>query len=284
MEFELKKIKEIAAVVKKKTAVPAYTFTICPDKTPCIFDSKFGGLPYWDKSKTYPSDANGNPMILLAQINFDQIHPDAPLPGHGMLQFFIGTNAFFGLDYKRRNVQDTFRVVYHETLDTSISRKDIEKMNLLDSTKEEWKNFTPVNGEWAVKCEKQTSSMDVYHKHFDQVFWSVAKEFCSAEEEEYLRNVELEDDEVWEMLEEEINDSSGGHQMLGYPAFVQDDPRTPRNIYNKYDTLLFQMDSDFGPQYEYVLWGDSGIGNFFINHEALERKDFSDVFYDWDCC
>lgn len=52
MELTLQQIKEIADVLKEKTAVEAYSLTICPDKTPDLSDSKFGGLPYWDKSKT----------------------------------------------------------------------------------------------------------------------------------------------------------------------------------------------------------------------------------------
>ena len=37
-----------------------------------IFDSKFGGMPYWNIDKEYPADENGNKLMLLAQINFDK--------------------------------------------------------------------------------------------------------------------------------------------------------------------------------------------------------------------
>ncbi len=288
MELTMEKVKEIAAAIKKKTAVDAYSFTICPDKKPDILDSKFGGLPYWDKSKEYPVDSNGSPLILLAQINFDKIHPDAPLPEQGMLQFFIGGDDVFGLDFDHPNVQDTFRVVYHETIDPSVSRADMEKLNLPDSAKKEWGDSTPVYGEWAVTCEKQTSSMNIIDKCFEQMFFSVVKELYGWEVGEASLYDEL-DDEIIDALEEELNenndkpDSNGGHWMLGYPCFTQEDPRLYEERYAKYDTLLFQMDSD-GSECDYVLWGDVGVGNFFINHEALERKDFSDILYNWDCC
>ena len=45
-----------------------------------------------------------------------------------------------------------------------------------------------------------------------------------------------------------------------------------------YDTLLLQIDSD-----DYILWGDCGIGNFFIPKKSLIEKDFSNVLYNWDC-
>lgn len=32
-----------------------------------------------------------------------------------------------------------------------------------------------------------------------------------------------------------------------------------------------------------VLWGDCGVGNFFIRREDLLRRDFSRVLYIWDC-
>ena len=33
-----------------------------------------------------------------------------------------------------------------------------------------------------------------------------------------------------------------------------------------------------------IMWGDVGICNFFISPEALKRRDFSRVLYNWDCC
>ena len=44
------------------------------------------------------------------------------------------------------------------------------------------------------------------------------------------------------------------------------------------EILLFQLDSQ-----DHILWGDSGVGNFFISKEDLKNKDFSHVRYYWDC-
>ena len=52
-----------------------------------------------------------------------------------------------------------------------------------------------------------------------------------------------------------------------------------KKLQNPYDFLLFQLDSDS----DKVLWGDVGIGNFFINTEKLKNLDFTDVLYNWDC-
>ena len=69
--------------------------------------------------------------------------------------------------------------------------------------------------------------------------------------------------------------------MLGHPYFTQYDPRDPGG---PYDTLLLQIDTDGEGRDDYVMWGDAGVGNFFINRGKLEQLDFSDVMYTWDCC
>lgn len=70
-----------------------------------------------------------------------------------------------------------------------------------------------------------------------------------------------------------------GSKLLGYPCFTQYDPREYEENKRKYDRLLLQLDSD-----EHICWGDIGIANFFINEQKLAEGDFSDVFYNWDCC
>ena len=83
--------------------------------------------------------------------------------------------------------------------------------------------------------------------------------------------------------------SCDGHKLLGKPYFTQNDPRPYVKGYQRYDTLLFQIDSDGGyhkdDKYHYeIIWGDCGVANFFINQKDLENCDFSKVLYNWDCC
>jgi uncharacterized protein YwqG len=71
-----------------------------------------------------------------------------------------------------------------------------------------------------------------------------------------------------------------GHKIGGYPYFTQSDPREYKEDYNDY-ILLFQMDTD---DENGIMWGDSGVANFFILPDDLKNKDFSNVLYNWDCC
>jgi len=81
-----------------------------------------------------------------------------------------------------------------------------------------------------------------------------------------------------EWLEERYDEATlFGHQVGGHPTFTQEDPRLPDDP----RVLLFQLDSDWQRG---VMWGDSGIANFFIHPDDLARRDFSHVAYNWDCC
>ena len=70
-----------------------------------------------------------------------------------------------------------------------------------------------------------------------------------------------------------VFNTGDGHKLGGYPYFTQTDPRSPDTRLR----LLLQLDSD-----EHMMWGDAGVGNFFIDPEALARADFSRVMLTWD--
>jgi len=39
-----------------------------------------------------------------------------------------------------------------------------------------------------------------------------------------------------------------------------------------------------GKNDENIMWGDAGIGHFFINRKKLKSADVSDILYWCDCC
>lgn len=85
---------------------------------------------------------------------------------------------------------------------------------------------------------------------------------------------ENDNDELWDKYEE-IADTTG-HRIGGYAYFTQWDPR--HDMEEEY-LLLLQIDS----VNEHICWGDAGVANIFIKREDLIKKDFSKVFYSWDC-
>ncbi len=270
------KVKAIVEELKKRTALDCYTLTIQPDVQPGLFDSKFGGFPYWDLSLPYPTDPAGEKLVLLAQINFDQYPMDEPLPQGGMLQFFIGRDDVCGVDFDAPDEQAGFRVVYHATVDRSVTVEQLKPLGI--PTHKDVEEFFPVFREAAVTAEKTVCYMSADDRRFDGLFARAVKKL-TGEDTGGQSAFQYLDKPDFEYLYDQFY--SCGHRLLGYPYFTQYDPRPADS---PYDTLLFQIDSDGARKSDYVLWGDCGVANFFINREDLKRRDFSRVFYTWDCC
>lgn len=269
------KIKKLAQSIKRLSKTKNYSIKI-ESKTNRIFDSKIGGIPYWSPDKNYPSNSKGEKLYLLAQVNFEEEKVDSPLPTKGILQFFIGDDDLMGADYDDPTKQDSFRVIYHETIDYKMTKESIEKLGAIDTKNA--KCF-PIFDEYKISLHKGTDYIKPGDIHFDKFFALAYKEVFNKDlkNDEYYHKI-LNNDEM-DKLEKELESKSKNHKMLGYSYFTQEDPRYNKK-YIDYDILLFQIDSEG----KYLMWGDCGIGNFFISKKSLEEKDFSDVLYNWDCC
>lgn len=157
--FVSEKVKKLVEAIKEKTRTISYALVIQKDSRPDIFDSKFGGVPYWDKNKEYPQDLEGSKMMLLAQINFDRAEVDERLPQQGMLQFFISNDDLFGADFDKHDVQETFRIVYHESIDYTMTREFVLDMGIPVCTDANI-DYTPVFKEAAVNIVRKETYMD----------------------------------------------------------------------------------------------------------------------------
>lgn len=234
-----------------------------------LWQSKFGGLPYLPKNEQYPLAKDGRPLMLLAQLNFAEIPHIENYPEKGILQFFIDGNSpdwLHGVDFDNPFNQDNFRVRYYETV-----QQDLEELVTVF-------DFLPTFSESPIGGNRFSLSFSK----------NEAPITCEDDAFERLIFTKNEDQKTQDQLHEAYhyfhNDQYPApfHQIDGYPYFTQTDPR-PYN--NQPDLiLLFQMDTDIHDNHEGIMWGDSGIGNFFIHPDDLKRKDFSRVFYNWDCC
>lgn len=290
-DYELKTIEEIKRMTKKQ----AIRFQIDPEKASKLTDSKFGGMPYWAKGMEYPRRKDGTLLMLLAQINLDELNregknPDNQLPKSGMLQFFIdGKDDVSGVDFDNtkdedgRLVQDGFRVVYHKTVDYEVLEKEIQEIGMPVST-DEGLDMTPIWGEYGLTIVLEETYMGMDDYRFEEYFVKAAEKagWKVDKSKGFYGNFS---DEGRDFLYDEIEPS--GHWMLGYPYFTQSDPREEygdRTFNKEYTVQLFQMDSDYGDGEDYIMWGDAGVANFFMNKEDLAKEDFGDVLYSWDCC
>ena len=252
--------------VLNKNSLPCLRIKIenrLPEKP---YHSKFGGMPYWPKGKEYPVGKDGKPLYFLAQINFSELpHKLDQYPAEGLLQFFISNDDLFGLDFIDKNNpmekylknKKNFAVIYHPKISPDSPTEEI-KLTL----KEE--EYLPYTGECAVSLNLVQDTASPSDYRFEKITASLGEM----------------DDQTADYAYENLADNPS-HKVGGYAFFTQDDPRPYSESKDEW-LLLFQIDTDENDKIE-IMWGDSGIANFFIRPEDLKNKDFSKVWYNWDC-
>lgn len=263
--------------VTKRTTREHYRLSLNEERVPDITDSKIGGRPYWPASKEYPVDTQGSKMLMVMQINCAEAGLKSPLPEQGLLQWFISINPehMYGC---RGNFDDDgsgVAIVYHETV-----LEDTVTCNLpTHDTVEEM--LTPVKRETAIDVTVEPTAMNVSDGNFNQLFFDVVKQITGVEHSNKMWYQYLDNDDCL-YFERHLGMKRPCHQMLGYPVYTQDEAR--RDI-SRFDTLLFQLDSQFSTldRRELAMWGDMGSGYVFINRDDLAASDFSRIYYCWDC-
>lgn len=268
--------------IEKETAKKVTGITLKKQKTGLI-DSKVGGSPYLPMGAEIPVDDEGRQLSLLAQINCKELVGMEDYPQKGLLQFFILMDDCYGLDFDNQSNQNTFRVVYYDSIDENVKEEDVLKIY---NPYIEDEDYMPFVGEFKMIFTTYEEGITLEDFKFDEVFVKKYNELFPNNKIEAFWDLDddNEDDESFDDIMEEIDDeiSGYGNKIDGYPYFAQSDPREYDDL-DSYDTVLLQIDSMDDYENEYIMWGDSGVCNFFINKEKLKNLDFSDVLYNWDC-
>lgn len=231
-----------------------------------VMESKFGGRPYWLKSDAYPTTQAGEPLHLIAQINFDEIEEMIPgYPTEGILQFFIADEELYGADFEHPTKQDTFRVIYHDKIETDLSKLKTDFPYQSDEF------YFPISEECKLSFERTSEMLPICDYRFNEITGI----------EELLETGTDESFDLYDQIEDAYDQlaSGQGAKIGGYPYFTQDDPRSSE-VYAEYDTVLLQIDTEVDLK---IMWGDCGVANFFITAEDLRKRNFSNVLYTWDC-
>ena len=225
----------------------------------------------------------GAPMTFLAQIDCTQLETLPDFPHTGLLQFFVGTDDVYGADFDDQIAQLGYQVFYREEVDPSVTPADVALPRPSDGEE----RYTPLGDRPCRIVFGQPREQEIPEgDHLFEMLFLQA--WNQHRPEKHLNSIwdfyslfpkEERDYDIFTLKSE----LKTGHRMDGYPFFTQNDPRSEDIDYREFDTLLFQLDSEMRDRRELVLWGDLGVGNFFINREALKRRDFSRVLYNWDC-
>lgn len=224
------------------------------------WESKVGGMPYLPRETAWPCTGDGKALFFLAQINFAEMPALAPFPEKGIVQFYICDDDLYGMDFDDGEHQDTFRVLFFPEI--------IENEAVLQATPPPVQQEEDLLPHHPDECYPLTFSMEesiapiTDYRFYEKMGADFFRQFGDAE---------------WDIMAEyEKSVRATGHRIGGYAYFTQDDPRSKDNPM----LLLFQLDSDEKMD---LMWGDMGVGHFFIREQDLVARDFSRVLYDWDC-
>ena len=282
---ELELAKQIAGEIVERNTEPVLRFTLEQGGEPGIFGSKVGGTPYLPHDMAWPLDSKGMGMELLAQVDCAALGGLPDFPHTGLLQFFFALDDVFGVEFDDQTSQTGFRVLYHEAVDSSVTAEEVQAKKTGTSRPEEDEYYTPLFGAYGIRFAPAAI------QHINSQDFRAWNQFLAKWNEDHGTDFKTQ----WDYYRAtKISgefpaspEKAPYHQLGGYPYFTQEDPRVGTSEYADLDVLLFQLDSDMRKRDEggdLVLWGDCGVANFFINRDALKKRDFSRVCYNWDCC
>ncbi|MBI3929071.1 MAG: DUF1963 domain-containing protein [Armatimonadetes bacterium] len=237
----------------EKSLRPFVQIRPVPGSEPNLWSSRFGGWPYLTAVDAYPFRADGAPLYLLAQLNFEELPALDRWPRQGLLQLFVSDDDLHGLDLDEPLEQTGFQVRYYPEIRSSAL---VEEFGFVPDP-----DMLPISEGCALAFHRREGPVTLTDFRAEALLPEI-----------------LESDELYELYEGTF--PSGGHRLGGYPFFTQQDLRSYGQHLRDYE-LLLQMDTDDEVG---MMWGDCGVGNFFIRPADLERRDFSRVIYNWDCC
>ena len=229
--------------------------------------SALGRILYWPTDQAWPSDENGRPLFGLLQLNLAELPALDGFPTHGILQFFVCDDAFWGANPLTPQQQENFRVIYHD-------HSEPENTPLLDDF-----SFLPYYEDLPLQrdiCLAVTGTLaEMPMPPQDYRFANTLEDIFTAF-----------GDQQWEMLgayKKAIG--TVGHRLGGYASFIQDDPRQADD--SPQWELLLQLDTD--PKVG-LVWGDYGVAHWFYAEVPRSRSleedvsgiNFGQIWYGWE--
>ena len=221
-----------------------------------LVTSRIGGMPWWPAARPFPTDGKGVPLLLLAQINFAETPVLDPFPRRGLLQIFIGTDDLYGCNFDAPTLARGFLAVYHPVFEGAHHESHPLAGNIgsIYSPLED-----PLTAR-ALSFAVSSMTIDPGDYRFEKLLPEIAG-----------------DDDLAELYFNSLQ--APALRMGGYPSFTQEDPRAYLGADALGEFSLLTVDTAEG-----IMWGDSGVAQFFMHEADIIARDFSKVAYNWDCC
>ncbi len=248
-------------------------------------ESKFGGFPFVPLGGAIPTNAEGNQLALLAQINCAQLPENNMYPSDGWLQIWCLEDEMYGFCSDTIQPETNQKVLY---IPAGTQGEPLERVVAM---------YQPYVSEdcpvWFINEQGAIWGMRLSFTHGQQgITYSDGRfrdlfldRWNKRYPEQAVENFYDLPDEIFENMVDSHDGPDCAHQLGGYPYFTQYDPRYEFDSAElaKYTEVLFQIDSQFDTKWD-LCWGDAGVRNLFISRENLEALDFSDLLYNFDCC
>lgn len=234
-----------------------------------IWSSTFGCVRFWPQGQDWPTDENGRPLFGLLQLNLAELPALANWPKHGILQFFLSDDAFWGANPLNPLQQRNCRVVFHD-VSTPATTTLINDFSFLPTFED-----LPLQRNLCLAVTGEASEMPMPPQdfRFETMLQDIFDEFGNDQ---------------WRLLgayKKAIG--TVGHRLGGYASFIQDDPRSAADDKQTSWELLLQLDTD--PNVG-LMWGDYGVAHWFYGQDTSsrsldtpgEKKLFERIWYGWE--
>lgn len=278
------KIKKFIEEFKKLENRETIKINLVPETKTSLTSSNVAGWFYLPKTSTIPTTSKGEQLMYLAQINCEELPENSIYPSKGIIQFWIfGGDYNLGSNYTKPTSDSKKRVIYYPEVEEHFTEAELTEMYKPEEDKKEGELITPINdgAPFAMSFEKASQWALPNDFRFEEIFNEKLNEHIEeTKAEEGFESYDIGEEESYDIIEE--LDIPNHTQIGGYGHFTQEDPRM-YDDFEDYTELLFQLDSEFGTDDYYILWGDSGVGNFFATKEQLRSLDFAESLYSWDC-
>ena len=248
-------IEKILELFKERTKKECYSFEIEEDM-PHILDNKIGGRPYIPLGEEYPLDKNGNPMVLLLQINLENIDLKN-YNKEGILEIFVDRELSWPCEYKIKHFKNNLE--YREDI-TEVENMIVQK---------------PLK----ITLVKEVEHMPISDYRFVDTLSKIIEEVTGNKTNDVFEIEDFFTENDTDMYEEFLNMNILFGDFGGYADFTQTDPRPLEDEPEKTE-CLFKIDSNLADE---IMIGDSGIIFGLISKEDIEKERYENTVVDWDC-
>ena len=260
------------------------TATVSPEPIP-VTVSKFGGVPYLPEGVDAPTNADGDPLGMIAQINCAELPDNDVYPKTGIVQFWLNLkDDQWGMNFDNPIAQDNTRVTYYPEVGAPDTKAALPQIDWEDVG---WPIY-PENVELALSFEVIQQGDVILSEDFFDAF---VEQWNSLYPDQTIEELDELDDLSDELVTDFLDDFTEFHKIGGKPIFVQNDPREfEDNLKNYTVDLLTIVSEDVRDPRESgnsrnieIMWGDMGTANWLITPEQLAACDFSQVLFEWSC-